>query len=251
MAEGYFVNDQGGEFKLIPQGWVPAICFAMLPMGFHATKWGPKEQIIICFELAHTTDDGKRIVSCKKYNPTLNGDSYLKKDLDTWMSSPLTPEQLKNFNLKNVEGQPAYVCISHKKLDNGKTWPEISVISPMPGNMQALQYSGAQPPDWVLKKQKEGTATAEECQPYQQPQQNQSGFNPPPQHGNGFQQPAQGFQQPANQGQQDHIDEGQGAPAGPVPGGFDTPPQGQSEIAQPTFNPPPASGFDSSDEVPF
>jgi hypothetical protein len=88
------------------------------------------------------TDDGKPLIVSKRYTVSLGDQARLRQDLESWSNKKMTPEERKNFDLKNLLGKFCMVNITHS--EDGK-YANISGISPVPSALRNVQPEGINP----------------------------------------------------------------------------------------------------------
>jgi len=88
------------------------------------------------------TDDGKPLIVSKRYTVSLGDQARLRQDLESWSNKKMTPEERKNFDLKNLLGKFCMVNITHS--EDGK-YANISGISPVPSALRNVQPEGVNP----------------------------------------------------------------------------------------------------------
>ena len=128
----------GTTIEPIPAGVHNAICISVIGIGLQESPWGPKEQLIITWELPDITfeyeGEIKPKVHSQFYSATLGGGdkpSALRKLLEGWRGRPFSKEEEAGFELKNLLGVPCLLVMQAKK-DGIHT--EISAASKYTGS---------------------------------------------------------------------------------------------------------------------
>lgn len=133
-------SSNSSKFEIVPSGNHLARCYQLVDLGTQQTEWQGKakvsHQVLIYFEVHSedangkptTTPEGKPMMISKKYTVSLSENSYLRADLRGWRGREFTPEELKNFELKNILGAWAMLSVIHRE-SNGKTYANIDAIT--------------------------------------------------------------------------------------------------------------------------
>ena len=129
------VSGKGGGIKEIEPGPYLARCIRIIFLGTQAGKFGPKEKVMIQWELPTELIeggefDGKPRFISDTYNATIGEGSNLRKILEGWRCRAFTEEEIEAFDLKNILGVPCNIQIKHD--ENGKAKID-GVSKPMKG----------------------------------------------------------------------------------------------------------------------
>jgi hypothetical protein len=134
-------TQQNTSYKLPPSGLVLGSLVRILDLGTQKVTWQGavkmQRKVMFTFELhgdGYAMEDGKPMVQSKRYTLSLNQQSGLRADLESWAGKGLTDEQLKGFNLKDLLGKWAYLNLTHTDRD-GKTYCNIMGLNPVPSNV--------------------------------------------------------------------------------------------------------------------
>jgi hypothetical protein len=148
------ISDNSKEFKIAPAGLHMARLYSIIDLGHQATEWAGETKImhkvVFTWELHGDddsgnplkTDDGKPLIVSKRYTVSLGDQARLRQDLESWSNKKMTPEERKNFDLKNLLGKFCMVNITHS--EDGK-YANISGISPVPSALRNVQPEGVNP----------------------------------------------------------------------------------------------------------
>jgi hypothetical protein len=149
------ISDNSKEFKIAPAGLHMARLYSIIDLGHQATEWAGETKImhkvVFTWELHGDddagqplkTDDGKPLIVSKRYTVSLGDQARLRQDLESWSNKKMSPEERKNFDLKNLLGKFCMVNITHS--EDGK-YANISGISPVPSALRNVQPEGINPP---------------------------------------------------------------------------------------------------------
>jgi hypothetical protein len=148
------ISDNSKEFKIAPAGLHMARLYSVIDLGHQATEWAGETKImhkvVFTWELHGDddagnplkTDDGKPLIVSKRYTVSLGDQARLRQDLESWSNKKMSPEERKNFDLKNLLGKFCMVNITHS--EDGK-YANISGISPVPSALRNVQPEGINP----------------------------------------------------------------------------------------------------------
>ena len=151
-----------------------AVCVGVVDIGTHTETWEGKElirnQLMLLFDFPTETIDinGEQKPRCMSLKLTKSNrdTSNFHKYLTSWRGRWFTEEELKDFHLTKLLGQPAIVGVT-QKTSNGKTYSKISTIGkPIKGaeTPKATRkiyfdmadentYSAIEElPDWIIKE---------------------------------------------------------------------------------------------------
>ena len=128
---------EGSGSNALEAGLYPAVCSSIIDIGTQHGEWQGKEKIlhkiIIGFELVEETyeKDGvtQRMHTSDFYTASLFHQAKMFKHLTKWRGKDFTPEELKNFELKNILGVPCVIDLEVNS--NGKN--NIDMIRPYKG----------------------------------------------------------------------------------------------------------------------
>jgi hypothetical protein len=145
------ITDTQRDFKIAPAGLHMARLYSIIDLGHQATEWAGETKImhkvVLTWELHGNdnddqplqTDDKKPLIVSKRYTVSLGDQARLRQDLEAWSNKKMTPEDRKNFDLKNLLGKFCMVNITHS--EDGK-YANISGISPVPSALRNAQPEG-------------------------------------------------------------------------------------------------------------
>lgn len=131
------------DFKLAPAGSHLAFCYRIVDLGTQTTEWKgkPKEsrKVMFTWELHGEdsdgnpllTDDGKPLMTSKRYSFSLSEKATLRAHLVGWRGREFTLDELNGFDLEKVLGNWCMVNIAHESRD-GKTYANITGITGVP-----------------------------------------------------------------------------------------------------------------------
>jgi hypothetical protein len=132
---------EGGDFKPVPEGNWPAICYGFIDLGTQPTSFGEKRQVRILWEL-HDEDcvmmegpkKGQPMMIPATYTWSMNEKATLRKTLETWRGKKFTDREIEEFDVKNLIGQPCMLQVSHN--DKGeKVYANVSAVTKPPKGM--------------------------------------------------------------------------------------------------------------------
>lgn len=171
----------GGDFKPTPPGNHRGICTMVVDLGqqrVQSQMYGEKikHQVYVAWELPDepiewTDKDGNERTGPmrigKTYTVSLHENANLRADLESWRGKPFSESELGGFDITKLLGAPALINVTHKQGGNGKTYANVSAVTPLPKGMErpapangTLLYDGDNPssfetlPEWLQEKVK-------------------------------------------------------------------------------------------------
>ncbi len=134
-------STSGTQRELIPAGTYEARCYQMIHIGTVEEEiMGTKKslnKVRIGWELPNELkvfreENGEQpLVIGKTFTLSLHEKANLRKMLESWRSKGFTEEEAKAFDITKLLGVPCLLNIIHKVSKSGKTFEEISSISPL------------------------------------------------------------------------------------------------------------------------
>lgn len=138
----------GGSFKLIPAGVHVGRCYRVIDLGTQEetyegeTKLLPK--LCIYWELHGEddegnplmTDDGNAMVIWQEFTRSLGKKAKLRATLESWRGRPFSDDELKGFDVSKLLGAYCMVNITHKTSGQGKTYANVSSLTPLPSALR-------------------------------------------------------------------------------------------------------------------
>jgi len=134
---------QEKEYKLPPNGNIPARCFGIVDIGSHEKVYDGEtkinREVIIFFELPNETavfkegEEAKPFVVNRRFTYSFHKKSNLRISIESWLGKKLTEEELDSgaFSLSDMLGKECLLGISHDlSKESGKTWANIKSITP-------------------------------------------------------------------------------------------------------------------------
>ena len=147
----------GGDFESCPVGMQPAVCCGVIDVGTHdivyQTETKRQHQVVFLFELSakitRGEHAGKPFVKSKKYTLSLHEKANLSKDLESWLSKKMKPEQrTEGIDLEKFVGMNCTLNLVESEY-NGKTYININTILPaMPNTVVPVTYREI--PQWIV-----------------------------------------------------------------------------------------------------
>jgi len=180
-----------GDFDPVPAGSYVARCISVVDFGLQETKWEPKNQVYIGFEVPSVrvewTDkddehhEGPALIG-NRYTNSLNEKANLRKLLVSWRGRAFTEKQLDGWDLSNVLDAPCLISVVHNtSADGTKTYANIAAIMRCPKGTEVpdregelLKYSPhddgtignlAKLPPWMQAKVEQGAALSTQNTP--------------------------------------------------------------------------------------
>lgn len=172
-------NGGGGDFKPVPAGNHRAVCSMVIDLGnqrIQSQMYGEsiKRQVYVAWELPDeviewTDRDGNErkgpMRIGKTYTVSLHENANLRSDLESWRGRPFTDDERAGFDITNLAGVPALVNVTHKAGGNGKTYANVTAVTPLPKGTERPSVADASLvyddehvstfdllPEWLQKK---------------------------------------------------------------------------------------------------
>ena len=164
-----------GNFDPVPAGLHHAVCYQVIDLGTQLNTMFNKRQhkVMIVFEIPgeriDVDQDGKQVsmprAISKEYTGSISPRSNLGKDINSWRGEAFTPDELQNFDLRNVLSANCQLNVIHNSNDRG-TFANIDSIVPLGKGMKKLTPENPQVifdldddetipetvPDWIQEK---------------------------------------------------------------------------------------------------
>ena len=149
---GIYAKDNGGkDYEPMEAGNYAAICYMMVEIGhvpnpFHRpdspTSNEVRHECYIRWEFPGETkvfkpENGPEPFSIgKTFTLSLHEKAGLRKTLESWRGKPFTEDEAKRFDITQLLGKTCLINVVHKTRESGKTYAEVSSISPIPKGME-------------------------------------------------------------------------------------------------------------------
>lgn len=132
------VNNKGdGNFEQPEVGSYAAVCNKIIDLGTQKGEWKGKpnkqRKMIIGWEIDEKMKNGDAFTVLSFYTASLGKKTRLLPDLEAWRGRKFTPEELAEFDTKNLIGKPCMVSLI--KNDEGRI--KVQSVSMLPRSMQA------------------------------------------------------------------------------------------------------------------
>lgn len=135
------LSDAKSQGPIAPAGNHIARCYSVVDLGTHTEdgQYGVKtnRKIRISWELPdeqHTFKEEKGLEPFavhKTYNFVMGEKATLRKDLEAWRGKAFTPEEMSNFELKNLLGTACMVNVVHAEKANA-SYANVDGVSAIP-----------------------------------------------------------------------------------------------------------------------
>lgn len=92
-----------------------------------------------CGEYATNPDTGEKypLWVNRRFTASLHENSALRPFLETWRGRPFTPEELKGFDLETLIGAPAFIQVSHAKV-NERVYANVDTCTRLPRELTKI-----------------------------------------------------------------------------------------------------------------
>jgi hypothetical protein len=141
----YLPRPTESNFKPVPAGSWPAICFRVVDLGTQETTFQgerkEKHRVLLSFEIRDSecvTEDGKPMVIHQRYTLSMHEKSTLRKHLEAWRAKPFTDKDFGpgGFDMEKLLGVPCMLSVIHNTT-NDRTYANVSSISKLPKGLSA------------------------------------------------------------------------------------------------------------------
>lgn len=143
-------NTGGGDYTITPTGNHRGVCSMVVDLGnqrVQSQMYGEKikHQVYVAWELPDeqitwTDKDGKERTGPmrigKTYTVSLHENANLRADLESWRGQPFTEKELDGFDISKLAGVAALINVTHKAAGNGKTYANVTAVTPLPKGME-------------------------------------------------------------------------------------------------------------------
>ena len=125
------LTETGGKYTPAPEGLHPAVCVDVADLGMQQTQWGLKHKVDVYWEIEEIKPkDGSPFVVRNRFTASLNEKATLRKLLEVWRGRKFTAQELRGFDLENLIGANCQVNVTHRTLDDGKTYANVTAVVP-------------------------------------------------------------------------------------------------------------------------
>lgn len=119
----------GGDYEKASPGIKNAVCSNSYDLGVQDTKFGPKHQVVLLWELDELDSEGVRHWVWKKYTASLNEKASLRKDIEGWAGKKLSEEQLAGLDIEKFVGKRVTINVVHNTSKDGtKTYANVGAV---------------------------------------------------------------------------------------------------------------------------
>ena len=153
---GFIAHNKGGEdFAPVPAGVFIARCYELIDLGTQTEESGQyagnvNHKIRIGFEILDKDSEGKPLTITvdnvekpmaisKTYTMSMSEKSNLRKDLAAWRGKQFSDDEADAFDVSKLLGAFCMLNITHKVSGKGKTYANISGISPIPSALKDMK----------------------------------------------------------------------------------------------------------------
>jgi hypothetical protein len=149
----------GNAFKRVPQGVWIGRCIKVIDLGTQRVEFQGdvkmQHKLQITWEVLGEDEYGVPLVVeqdgsevpmsiSKRYTLSLHEKARLRADLEAWRGKPFQPEELKGFDVSKLLGAYCMVNVVESET-NGKTYSNISSITPLPRELAKLKPASSTP----------------------------------------------------------------------------------------------------------
>jgi len=141
----FVFKSSGGDFKKVPVGVWVARCFRMIDLGTQTSKGMFAGQAahkihveweVFCDETVKIEGKEMPLTISKEYTASMNEKANLRKDLQAWRGKAFADEEASQFDVSKLVGAYCMLNVIHKESGNGKTYANITGITPLPAALK-------------------------------------------------------------------------------------------------------------------
>lgn len=144
---GTVASFAGNAFKRVPTGVHVGRCISVVDLGTQEVEFSGEKKlqhkVQIGWEVLGEDEagvpmvvdvDGKEMpmTISKRYTLSLSDKANLRRDLEAWRGKPFAAEELKGFDIAKLLGAFCMLNVVEQDGSNGKTYSNISSITPLP-----------------------------------------------------------------------------------------------------------------------
>ena len=133
-------------FEPCPEGLHQAVCVDVIDHGTQTTRWGPKSQVTLVWQIDLSDKRGRRYQVRKRYTNSLHPKAQLLRDLEGWRSRKFTEAELERFDLEALLGTNCQLQVIHHAAEDGTVFANVQTIVPIPRSTAKIapdQYTRA------------------------------------------------------------------------------------------------------------
>lgn len=141
------VAGSGNAFRRVPQGVWIGRCIKVIDLGTQTVEFQGdvkhQHKLQVTWEVLGEDENGVPLVVeqdgvevpmsiSKRYTLSLHEKARLRADLEAWRGKPFTADELKGFDVSKLLGAYCMVNVVEQEGQNGKSYSNISSITPLP-----------------------------------------------------------------------------------------------------------------------
>jgi len=142
------------QYELPPPGLKQGVLCDVQSVGKH---WSGRDEsrklrdvCVLSWQLSERNSSGIRFVIDEMYTATLANGSNLKEVVESWIGRSFTPEEQSNgFDIESLIGKNCYINLIHKPNAEGKIYPKVSSITPIPDSIDPIEIENYTPNAWI------------------------------------------------------------------------------------------------------
>lgn len=140
------------DFEKPELGFQLAVCSHVTDIGEQETARGPKQKVVLSFELEQKMADGRPFMISNFFTKSLYEQAKLRAFLKNWRGKDLTPVELEHFDLDKLIGVNCMLNLVETVAKNKKTYVNIGAIAACPKGTAQIKPVGQPVPEWISKK---------------------------------------------------------------------------------------------------
>lgn len=143
MSDDFLAKNEGTGYTPPPEDNYSAVCVGVYNLGLQETKFGPKHQVFINWQIDLEKEDGSRHVVGNKYTLSLYELATFRKMVEAWFGTKITAEQeKKGIDPRKFLGKPCLLQIIHAKgtgMKANKTYANVGAVTKLMKGMTPLE----------------------------------------------------------------------------------------------------------------
>lgn len=155
---GFIARGGGQPFKQVPPGNFVARCYSLIDLGTQTSErfGNSAHKIRISWEVFGEDEAGQPLTIerdgrqmpmtvSSEYTLSLNDKALLRKVLASWRGKDFTADEAKGFDISKLLGAYCLLNVTNSEGANGKTYANVSGVTPLPKAMSASKPAGVHP----------------------------------------------------------------------------------------------------------
>lgn len=143
MSDDFLARNDGPVYTPPPEDNYSSVCVGVYNLGLQETKFGPKHQVFLNWQIDLEKEDGSRHVVGNKYTLSLYELATFRKMVEAWFGTKITPEQEKEgIDPRKFLGKPCLLQIIHAHGTGAKAnrvYANVGAVTKLMKGIQPLE----------------------------------------------------------------------------------------------------------------